>query len=463
MLRCDKSSKIKEKLCRKGVNMSRELNRIKKQLEKNAVVECNKIQTKYCPKLFQRFSETADPRDHSYIDYSNKLMLGTIYYKGIGGITSMQTMTEKFNDPKITQNIRSFLGEKNGEYLPHGVTINEYLERLEPKEIQGIIQDELYDLIRRKSFDEARYGKKWLVMVDGTQLYSGNRQLNDKCLEKRFNKGTENEQVNYHCNVLEAKIVLGEKLIVSIASEFIENNGEDNKRQRKMSEEEIKQDCELKAFQRLANKLKSKYPRLPIIMLVDSLYASEGFMTTCRKNKWDFIIRYKAGSIPSIANEYEAIPEKEISGHAEYVNGIDYNGKPVNMLKYWEEKIIKGKIVRTEFQWLTSFEITKKNAEKLAEVGRKRWKIENEGFNRQKNWQGDITHACSWNEQAMKNHYLMMQLSDMIKQLYEWYYLKKNEIKKKQKNISSDLLASFGQQLTREDIPICDMHSISQT
>jgi hypothetical protein len=94
------------------------------------------------------------------------------------------------------------------------------------------------------------------------------------------------------------------------------------------------------------------------------------------------------------------------------------------MLKYWEEKIIKGKIVRTEFQWLTSFKITKKNAEKLAKVGRKRWKIENEGFNRQKKWQGDITHACSWNEQAMKNHYLMMQLSDMIKQLYEWYYLK---------------------------------------
>lgn len=32
---------------------------------------------------------------------------------------------------------------------------------------------------------------------------------------------------------------------------------------------------------------------------------------------------------------------------------------------------------------------------KLWGAGRKRWKIENEGFNRQKNWQGDITHACS--------------------------------------------------------------------
>ncbi len=38
---------------------------------------------------------------------------------------------------------------------------------------------------------------------------------------------------------------------------------------------------------------------------------------------------------------------------------------------------------------------------------------ENEGFNRQKNWQGDITHACSWNDQSQKNHYLMEQISDL--------------------------------------------------
>ena len=79
--------------------------------------------------------------------------------------------------------------------------------------------------------------------------------------------------------------------------------------------------------------------------------------------------------------------------------------------------------------------MTQKNAEKIARAGRKRWKIENEGFNRQKNWQGDITHACSWNDTAQKNHYLMMQIADVMKQLYEVYYLKKNEIKKKQKNI----------------------------
>ena len=38
----------------------------------------------------------------------------------------------------------------------------------------------------------------------------------------------------------------------------------------------------------------------------------------------------------------------------------------------------------------------------------------------------------------------MAQISDFMKQLYEYYYLEKNGIEKKQKNISSDLLESFG-------------------
>ncbi len=432
--------------------MSREQERIRKKIEVNPVLECNKVQKQFYPELFHKFSQTYDPRHQSYVVYSNKTMLGTLYYKGIAGISSMKAMTTEFNDETVVKNLASFMNESLEEYLPHHVTENEYLERLAPQELQNIQQDVVYQLIRKKTFDGAKFMKKWLVIIDGSQLYSGRRKINDNCLERVSNRGTDQEIVNYHQNVLEAKIYFGNKLIASIASEFIENNGEDAIRQKKMSEEEKKQDCETKAFIRIAKKTKQAFPRLPIILLLDSLYASKTVMDICKKNKWDYLIRFKKGSIPSIAEEYEAIPEKHRSGKAEFVNGIDYKDHKVNVLRYWQEKTIKNELVRTEFQWLTNIEITIKNAEKLANTGRKRWKIENEGFNRQKHWQGDITHACSWNENAQKNHYLMHQISDFIKQLYEFYVLEKNKIKKKQKNISSDLLASFGRQLTREDI-----------
>ena len=419
-----------------------------KKLEKNPIRELNKIQNKYYSQLFWRFAQTKDPRHPSYITYTNRMMLGTLYYKGIAGIDSMQEMTDQFNDDGVSKNLPVFMGETPGEYVPHHVTENEYLERLDPMELEEIKQDLVYQMIRRRCFEDARYKKRWLVIVDGTQLYCGQRKLNEHCLERCCNKGTDKEITLYHRDVLEAKIFFGEKLVASIGSGFIENNGEDRKRQETMSAEEIKQDCETKAFKRLAERVKKRFPRLPILLLADSLYASKPVMDLCRESKWEFLIRYKKGSIPSIAEEYERIPEKGRTGNAEFVNDIDYEGEPVHVLRYLEEK--DGKI--TEFQWLSSIRISKGNAEKMAETGRKRWKIENEGFNRQKNWQGSITHTCSWNDQAQKNHYLMEQISDFMKQLYEYYYLKKNGIEKKQKNISSDLLASFGRQLTKEDI-----------
>ena len=56
---------------------------------------------------------------------------------------------------------------------------------------------------------------------------------------------------------LEAKLVVGD-MVFSIDTEFIENE-----------ETYEKQDCELKAFKRLAKRLKKNYKRLPICILGD--------------------------------------------------------------------------------------------------------------------------------------------------------------------------------------------------
>lgn len=244
-----------------------------------------------------------------------------------------------------------------------------------------------------------------------------------------------------------------------MATETIENSEEYLRK--KYSEEERKQDCEQKAFVRLAEKIKKRFPRLPMCIVADGLYVSEKIMKLCLKNGWDYIIRYKEGCASSIEEEYQNIPEKNQVKNAAYVNEVIYKDMTVNVLKYKETKKKSDEWVTTEFTWITSMEITDKNAEKIVVAGRTRWKIENQGFNRQKNWQGDIEHACSFNERAQKNHYLMEQIADFMKQLYEYFFLKKNEIKKTQKNISSELLASFGRQLTREDISISQTHSVA--
>ena len=186
--------------------MSRERDRIAKKMEKNPVVECNKIQKKFYPELFKKFEQVTDPRNKSYIEYSTREMLGTVYYKGIAGISSMQQMTRAFNDENVVKNLYGFMGSSPKEYLPHGVTENEFLERLDPTELENIQSDIVYRMIRRKTFDDAKVQKRWLVFVDGSELDEGYTKKNDNYLSRCYNKGKENEFTKYHRSVLEAKI-----------------------------------------------------------------------------------------------------------------------------------------------------------------------------------------------------------------------------------------------------------------
>jgi len=78
--------------------------------------------------------------------------------------------------------------------------------------------------------------------------------------------------------------------------------------------------------------------------------------------------------------------------------------------------------------------------------------IENEGFNLQKNIRYDIRHANSVDYNAMKCHYLLTQIADILLQLYGKGIPGLRKAKRDIKKISSDLLRSFGERLTAEDI-----------
>ena len=107
--------------------MSREQERARKKLEQNPIVECNKIQQKYYPALFSMFAEVKDPRNQSYIDYSIKTMLGTLYYKCIGGISSMKEITRNLMMIELWKISILFWEIQRKSIFRHGVTVNELL------------------------------------------------------------------------------------------------------------------------------------------------------------------------------------------------------------------------------------------------------------------------------------------------------------------------------------------------
>ena len=105
----------------------------------------------------------------------------------------------------------------------------------------------------------------------------------------------------------------------------------------------------------------------------------------------------------------------------EYINHVEETAgkeEEADIYRYWYEAEEDGKRVAHEFQWITNIELTKRNLEEMVEAGRGRWKIENEGFNNQKNGIYDIQHLNSRDSNGMKNHYMLTQIADIMMQLY---------------------------------------------
>lgn len=427
---------------------------IKRKIQ-NEIKEFLKIQAHYFPSLIQDIKKIMDGRNQSYITYEIEVIIYMMILKNICSIESMQEMNEAFNEDGCVKNLYKILGLEEKDYLPHYVTVNECLSKLDNKELEKIRKNMIYSLIRKKSFDSAKFlGKYWLVIVDATQLFSFKERHCEHCLTRTFNKDTEQEHTIYYHQVLEAKIVLDDDMVVSIATEFIENE----------KENVTKQDCEINSFKRLAQALKNMFPKLPICILGDSLYACGTVFNICKENKWEFLIRYKDGSIPTLAEEYKEInvmeeneeeiieiehiykrkPKVKAIHKMKWVNELNYQTHKVTVM---ELEIEKNQKRWQEFQWITSMEVTSRTAEEFADTGRKRWLIENEGFNIQKNYRYMITHANSLDYNAMKNHYLLTQLADVLLQLYENGVKGIKVIKRTIEKISEGLLESIKKQL----------------
>ena len=69
---------------------------------------------------------------------------------------------------------------------------------------------------------------------------------------------------------------------------------------------------------------------------------------------------------------------------------------------------------------MTNFTVRSANVVALGNRGgRCRWKIENEGFNIQKNGGFNLEHAYSLGERQIRNFYILLQIAHMILQLIE--------------------------------------------
>ena len=127
-------------------------------------------------------------------------------------------------------------------------------------------------------------------------------------------------------------------------------------------------------------------------------------------------------------------------------------GKPENESGESQESAdLKAKTKKLQESFLKVLD--NKNLSFLLGSGCSSYKIENEGFNNQKNIRYNIEHTNSHNYTAMKNHYILTQIADIIMQLFENGLKILKVVKKTAKAMSSNLLEAIRtRRLTVEDI-----------
>jgi hypothetical protein len=320
--------------------------------------------------------------------------------------------------------IRKFHALFGVERFPHGDTLDATFSNLEVDQIQAVVSAMTGSLIRRKVLYSYRVlGIYFIVAVDGTGTINFDHRHCSHCLTR-----TRDGKTLYYHPVLEAKLLTSNGFAFSLMTEFIENPGQ----------QVTKQDCELKAFYRLAERLKSQFPRLPLLLSLDGLFAGGPTFDLCRRYGWRSMIVLKDDDLPSVNEEFEALsklqPENRLVWHtgqqaqlkqafrwADDIAYIDSEKKEhtLSVIECLETKPDKeGAKQTTKFKWVTNCRVSRKNVTTLSnDGGRMRWKIENEGFNVQKTGGYELEHAYTNDPNSAKVFYLLLQIAHLLAQL----------------------------------------------
>lgn len=299
------------------------------------------------------------------------------------------------------------------ETIAHGDTLAAWFRHVPAAAILELVRACVRRLIRMKALDDFRVEGHFLVAIDATGMLTFDKRHCPHCLTRQLaNGGT----LYYH-PVLEAKLVAHNGLALSMATDFIENP--------EGWTPENKQDCEKKAFYRLADQLQAAFPRTPMCLLMDALYLDHGVLARCARAGWKFLITFKPGSMPAVWQEAQRLLNIQ-NGNRSALTLPDGTRRDYRWATevevggchalFCEETAPDGAV--TLFAWLTNFAITRQNVSALADQGgRLRWKIENEGFNTQKNGGFALEHAYCRNGNAARGFYALLQLAHLWQQI----------------------------------------------
>lgn len=425
----------------------------------------------FWPGFNAQLNHLPDTRYAPFIRYDKKFLAWWGLLLFCFKLGSRRQLDYELRDPElpVLDNANRLAGAEQ-DSLPVHKTLNHFLGHVGSEPFARLRTWCVRRLIRMKTLDACRLLGRFVVAIDGTGFLVFHKRHCESCLTHRCANTT-----LYLHPLLEAKLVAPCGLALSVGTEFIENPAADvsspqphcPKPTTLSAYEQVKQDCELKAFARLAPALKRDFPQTRLCIGGDSLFACGPVLDTCEEYDWSYVLTFKPGRAPDLWHDFQGllqlVPENSL--HHTLPNGTRRQYGWVNDLSYVDShghshrfsaivlyETSNGQT--TTFAWITDLRVTPNNVPAIAEKGaRVRSKIENQGFNTQKNSGLNLEHAYSIDPDNIKAFYYLLQIAHIFLQLLEMGSLLKHLARRYRatpiqlfgslKNIARRLLDSF--------------------
>lgn len=380
------------------------------------------------PDLLRRFARIPDPRRPGSIRHRITVLLlyGVLLF--VFNMASRREANLELSRPGLWEAPRLAFPEIDS--VPHADTLARLVERIEPYEIESVLMARMRALLRRHKLQALMVERGYVLAVDGEPLWKRTTPFAAEATHRQSG-----DEVHYAVYVVKAMLVCPEGMTLPMGAEFCENVCVDADGK---IDEESKQDCEYRACERLLGRLKAEFPRLPILLTADSLYAGEPIAALCRNNRWDFMIVLKEGKMPGLWREVEALHALDGRENTRvgtwrgreqtiwWVNDVEQEGRDRKARRYCvvvcEERWIEKRADGTEEEksarhaWLSGRRLRAQNVHRRCNLAaRHRWDLE------EANWADKhvqhMTHAFSLTWNAIKAWFYLMLLGSLIQTL----------------------------------------------
>lgn len=395
-----------------------------RQARQKAVEAQLRLMRAKLPILLRRLEKIPDIRHPKKLKHKLTVLIiwGILLF--VYQIASRRQANQKLTHPMFLENLRAFFPEL--ESCPHQDTLNRLLAGIDVDQIEEAHVELIQQLIRKKKFLRFLIENCYPIAFDGTQKHRRSTLLAEQWQERKVGKEGE-KKTQYTVYVLEASLAFQNGMVLPLLSEFLDYTAGDTSSN--------KQDCELKAFYRLAERLKRLFPRLPILVLGDGLFANGPVLALCRQYHWDFLIVLQDGSLPSVWEEVRGLQELQEKNqldrtwgerrqHFWWVNDIEYRfgdhqhrRQTVHVViceESWEEidpKTNEAVIKTARHAWLSAKPLCHRNVHERCNLGaRHRWGIE-AGFLVEKHHGYHYEHLFSHDWNAMRGYHYLMRMA----------------------------------------------------